>query len=177
MSIFLRAIPLLLLLSGCASQPGASFAPTPAETRVVELMGRRLAIANEVAWIKYRNQLPVRDATREAEILDRLAILASQGGADAAATRSFFAAQIRASRAQQEDDIRRWSAGATLPIQPPQSLRDDIRPKIDAIDRALIAALAQRDRPRAALADFAAATFRREGFCRSASHLAAAPLR
>ncbi len=177
MPILARALLLLVFLSGCALQQGAAFRPTPAEAKLVKLMSQRLAIANEVAWIKYSNQLPVRDAKREAEVLDRLTTMAGTSGLDPITVKNFFAAQIAASRAQQENDIRLWRAGAALPVCPPQSLRGDIRPKIDATDRALIAALARLGPPRATLASFAYGELRRDGFCRPAAHLAAAALR
>ena len=177
MPTFARAILLLFLLSGCASERGTSFAPTQQEARLVELMSQRLAIANEVAWVKYRNQLPVQDAKREAEVLDRLTTLAVRNGLSPDRAKDFFTAQITASRAEQEDNIRRWAAGATLPVRAPQSLKTDLRPRIDTIDRELISLLARTKRPRGGLASFANASFRGDGFSRTASSLAAAALR
>jgi chorismate mutase len=140
-------------------------------------MGRRLSVADDVAWIKYSNQLPVRDTGREAEVLGRRAALGAQAGLDPIDSAKFFALQIRASRAQQEGDIRRWRAGATLPAREPQSLRDDIRPKIDLIDRELISALERSGLPNDDLAAFAEIAFRRGGSSRAASRIAAAALR
>jgi chorismate mutase len=177
MTAFFRTLVLLVVLSGCAHEPHSSFVPTPAEAKIVDLMGQRLGIAHEVAWIKYEKQKPVRDPKREAEVLDRLALLAVPRGLDPAVVRRFFSAQIAASRAQQEDDIHRWKSGAPLPSRAPQNLATDIRPKIDALDRALLDTFKKSLTGRAGLAGFAEGTFRREGLCRNAASIAADALR
>jgi chorismate mutase len=172
-----RAVALLILLSGCCLGTRSSFQPTAPEARLVQLMAQRLAIANEVAWIKYSSQLPVRDAKREAEVLAKLTTLASQKGLNEATAQHFFLAQIKASRTQQEYDIRRWKVGGTLPATAPKSLKNDIRPKIDAIDRELIGALSTMGQPRPGLANFAAAALRTGGSCRAAAGVSADALR
>jgi chorismate mutase len=171
-----RAIALLILLSGCCLGTRSSFQANPPEARLVQLMTQRLAIADEVAWIKYTSQLPVRDAKREAEVLAQLTTLASQSGLSEATAQRFFLAQIKASRTQQEYDIRRWKSGATLPATPPKNLKTDIRPKIDAVDQELIGTLAKVSQPRAGLASFVESALRAGGTCRTAAGISASPL-
>lgn len=110
---------------------------------LVELMGDRLALAREVAWLKYRDGRPVRDPAREAEVLAAVTAAAESRGLDAARVRAFFAAQIEASCAQQEKWIYLWRRGATpLPVFAPREPAE-VRREIDAVNRRLLGALAE----------------------------------
>lgn len=129
---------LLLLLTACAVPP--SSVPDP----LSEAMLRRLELAREVASFKYRHHLPVRDAAREAAIVDHLAALAVTRGQNPGAVRSFFTAQIAASCARQEELLHQWSRGLAQPASPPRDLRTEIRRDIDAVNLTLLQAL---DRP------------------------------
>jgi chorismate mutase-like protein len=105
-------------------------------------MVQRLTLSREVAWIKYGANLPVRDAKREAAVLDSMASLAHARGMDVSVVRSFFAAQIDASCAEQESLIRKWKAGAPLPAGRPRELQGAVRRDIDAVNVAMLDALA-----------------------------------
>ncbi|HEY8899120.1 MAG TPA: gamma subclass chorismate mutase AroQ, partial [Chthoniobacterales bacterium] len=131
----------LLALSACATPPPATF--TAAESALVSDMGRRLALAREVAWIKYLDGRPIRDPAREAAVLDSVTHAAAARGLDAIRTREFFAAQIDASCAEQAALIRQWKRGAPLPTFAPRSLGGAVRQDIDAANGALLDSLGQ----------------------------------
>ncbi len=133
---------LALILAGCASHPKTSWTPTPAQARLVELTTTRLELAQEVAWIKFRDGLPVLDRKREAESLARVVALGVEQGLSAKNVQRFFQAQMAASRAYQSHLISRWKDGGALPLLPPRNLAQDIRPEIDELNRQILTQLA-----------------------------------
>ncbi len=177
-----RLAPLLclLLFSACAAPPCAIpvAAFSRSEAPLVAAMARRLALAREVAWIKYLDTLPIRDAKREAAVLDEAAAAAAARGLNTGTARGFFAAQIAASCAEQETAIYLWRRGAPLPTYAPRSLRGGVRRDIDIENRALLDALAGLAQ-QPAEKDFRARAeraLRSEGFSGRTVRLATAPL-
>ncbi|MDD5200196.1 MAG: gamma subclass chorismate mutase AroQ [Terrimicrobiaceae bacterium] len=162
----------LLLFAARAALP----ATTPAEARVIDAIAARLALAGEVAWIKYLDGLPVRDPRREAEVLDQMTVLAASRGMNASLAREFFAAQIAASCAEQNKLVHLWKRGAPLPTYAPRSLRGGVRTDIDAANRALLDAIARLGPPPKGFQAQADRTLRNRGICREAARLATAPL-
>jgi len=168
----------LLLVGGGCVAPKKSAAPSEAEGRLVELMARRLEVAREVAWIKFQNDAPVRDPKREAELLASLTGQAGALGISPEVAGRFFSAQIRASCRVQDELIRYWKRGGTLPALPPRDLRHDIRPRLDVLSASLLRELAEVARtPRpTGLAAYARETLRSRGFSRPVAGMAAGPL-
>lgn len=160
----------LLILAGCATTH-----PTVTDAPLIDAMAKRLDLSREVAWIKYRDNLPVRDAKREAEVIDRMTTLAASRGMNTAAVRKFFTAQIAASCAEQEHLIRKWKRGARLPAIPPRDLRTEVRHDIDAINLVLLDDLARTPSPHSLKAS-AAQILRSKGFDARVASLAAAGL-
>jgi chorismate mutase len=137
-------------------------------------MATRLELSREVAWIKYRNLRPIRDPQREAEVINRMAALAASRGLDIETVRTFFAAQIAASCAEQESLIRGWSRGTRpLPSYLPRELQKSVRQEVDTINLALLDALS---RPRTDLQRQTSLHLQRSGFSAKAAKLATAPL-
>jgi chorismate mutase len=140
-----RAIAIVLLTatlvvnSGCSTAPAVKSAGEGAG--LANAMLRRLAIADQVAWVKYQSGAPVLDAAREQQVLAQAVAAATKAGVDPELAGRFFAAQMLASRTRQEQLIRVWSRGGTLPIWGPLSLKDDIRPALDQLTIELIDAL------------------------------------
>lgn len=163
----------LILLGACA---GVDFAPASSEARLLDAMSHRLEIAQEVAWIKYLDGLPVRDPQREAAVLATVTARAAARGINPALAQKFFAAQIAASCAQQERWIHLWKRGAPLPSYAPRDLTTGVRADIDATNADLLDALARTRLPRPGLRDFAERVLRREGISPRAAALAVAPL-
>jgi chorismate mutase len=135
-------LALALMLTGCASRIDPSWTPTPAEARLAELTTARLTLAREVAWIKFRNGLPVLDRERESESLTKVVALGVGQGLNANDVQQFFEAQMTASRVYQSYLISRWKDGGALPLLPPRDLVSGIRPEIDDLNRELLAQLA-----------------------------------
>lgn len=166
--------PLLLIAAGCAWRPPA--APLPAaEARLVTALGDRLALAREVAWIKYRNGLPVRDPVREAAVLARVETDAPAARVRPEQARVVFAAQIAASCAEQEALLRQWRRGAPLPTLAPRDLAGGVRADIDRANTALLAALAAAEPVSPDFRLRAEADLRSWGFSPAAARLAVGP--
>lgn len=168
-----------VLLAGCATPPpGGNFSPTAVEVQLVDLMARRLEIARHVAWVKFQNGLPVSDPKREAELLSSLVQQGSRLGVPAGDVEIFFNAQIRASCRVQEELIRSWRRGATLPAFAPWDLRRHIRPKLDEISAGMLVSLkVQPAANRPEFAAYAETGLRQRGFSWSVARTATAPLR
>lgn len=166
LSLFLA----LFVVTGCAA-PKYTVAPTgPASPRLLELMIQRLEIAQNVAWVKFVNHMQVSDPKRESEMLAALVERGRAMGISEQRVTKFFTAQIAASRRYQEDLIYRWKRGATLPVLPPQDLKRDIRPKLDAINSEMLTELARGERPGSKSAALSAMTQR--GIPRNAAGIA-----
>ena len=135
-------LALSFILAGCASRPEPAWTPTPAQARLVDLTTTRLALAREVAWVKFRDGLPVLDRQREAESLARVVALGVEQGLNAKRIERFFQAQMAASRDYQSHLISAWNDGGPLPLLPPRNLAQDIRPEIDNLNRQILTQLA-----------------------------------
>ena len=144
------ALCLFIIFSqvGCASsRNGAGIAASPASRVAKEaefaefasLLGRRLALAEKVALVKFRERLPVEDRPRENNFLAAVEERAVAAGVDHAQARAFFAAQIEASKREQSRLLRAWKSGLPLPGWGALSLRDDVRPELDRLTPLLLA--------------------------------------
>lgn len=123
-----------VLLPACATPH-----PLPAESEpVVNLMAERLRLAQEVAWVKWRNNLPIHDPQREAGILEKLARQGERAGIDEALLVRFLRAQMEASRMEQEAWMSKWRRGAPLPAGEPPSL-ESLRVRLDRLSALLLA--------------------------------------
>ncbi len=174
---FLIAVGLLSIFGGCSEQTRPARVAPPASP-LVELIMRRLDLARQVAWIKYQNNAPIYDAAREKELLASLVAQGVREGLPEAEVRTFFAAQIRASRQVQADLIHKWKRGALLPAFPPQDLRRDIRPKLDAVSSAMLQELARvhSSSNRSALAAETRRVILAQGYSWQVARFAAGPL-
>jgi chorismate mutase len=162
---------------GCVTRPETASAELPeAGVLVVELVGERLELAERVAWIKYRDGLPIDAPEREASSLRTLVAAGERRGLSAGVVTGFFAAQMRASRMEQAERTRSWSRGGVLPTRRPESLADDVRPAIDRINAELLEALppvlALGEGDRARLGEWAERELRAAGHSGAASRAA-----
>lgn len=130
-----------VLLIGCRS---ASLPATtdPALDNLLTKINERLQLMEAVARVKYQKKLPIADAAREEEMLERLAVKAKDVSFDPQSARWFFAAQIQAAKMVQEHHVQRWSAQA----EPDPGNAEDLavlRDRIDRLNDELIAALVE----------------------------------
>jgi chorismate mutase len=139
--------PLLLglLLPACGpspTPPAVAKAPDRAFDGLLGLIRTRLELMHDVARYKWAAKAPIEDPARERALLDDVAERGRALGLDPAAARSFFAAQIEAAKLVQRADFARWEADHRGSVGDPPDLVGVLRPRIDALNRDLLAALA-----------------------------------
>lgn len=132
---------LLALAAGCGLRTERD-ATHPALLELAAAMDRRLQVAGDVAWAKQASDISVRDAAREAAVLEPVAALAEKRGVDSAVARQFIEAQMAAFHQWQEDCLTRWRAGEPLPPGTAPDLTAELRPRMDLATRELIDAWA-----------------------------------
>ena len=127
------------------------YAPTSAYARVesehlqelVELSGRRLVIAEQVALAKWDNGMPVEDASREDHVIGSATQAGESRGLDPTSVSNFFRAQIEANKLVQYSLLADWRREGRAPDHTPVDLATTIRRELDEVDKALIAELAE----------------------------------
>lgn len=177
-TLFLPLLLALGFLTSCATTAKQPLTASPAETSLTALMVDRLAVAKEVAWIKFLNHLPIRDPKREAELVERMVAEGQAQGLSPAAVKAFFTAQIAASCRVQEESIRFWQRGGTLPAYAPRDLKRDIRPELDKIGANMLRELArvENQKTSAGFSTYAYSAIRQGGFSWRVARLAVGPL-
>ncbi|WP_439631050.1 gamma subclass chorismate mutase AroQ [Gemmata sp.] len=137
---FLRSLPVAVFTVGCWRPPQPR-TDTAAAERLLDLMNRRLALMADVARAKWNTRSPIDDPPRERALLAAVAESGREFGLDPADTTAFFTAQIEAAKAVQRACFREWEAAARGPFPDAPDLVRDMRPKIDAVGRELLAGL------------------------------------
>ena len=99
---------------------------------MADLVARRLQVMPYVAATKASRALPVEDPGREQLIRDRAMRAARESGLEVDAYLALVEAQFAAAKAVQQAYLAGDNRGLRI-----FSLREDIRPAIDRIDRAL----------------------------------------
>ena len=105
---------------------------SPAEQRLADLVARRLQVMPYVAATKASRTLPVEDPGREQLIRDRAMRAARDSGLDVDSYVALVEAQFTAAKAVQRAYLAGDNRGLRI-----FALREEIRPAIDRIDRAL----------------------------------------
>lgn len=185
------------VLAGCATAPPppddldqiqkrVTRIHDPAEAATVwllSLMGERLALMTPVAQVKWNTAAPVEDAPREAALLAGAVKEGQARGLPAALTERFFRAQIEAAKQVQRDHFAAWQAAGQKPFPRPRNLQRDLRPKLDALTKDLLDALAAvrphlgSEKSQAALARHSPALLGQSGVSERPLALALEPLR
>jgi chorismate mutase len=151
MKRFAPIVLLVLAVPACRPAPGPAAmeaVPDRAIDRLLGLMRSRLDVMHDVARWKWASKAPIEDPGREAALLGDVADRGVALGLDPAATRAFFAAQIEAAKLVQRADLVRWEADRRAPEGEAPDLARVLRPRIDSLNRDLLAALAEaRPRP------------------------------
>lgn len=195
----LLACALLLpaVLAGCATAPPRADEPDVIETRVtrindpaeaatvwlLSLMGERLTLMTPVAQAKWNTRAPVEDAPREAALVAGAVKEGQARGLPAALTERFFRAQIEAAKQVQRERFAAWEAAGQKPFPYPSDLQSDLRPKLDALTKDLLDALAAvrphlgGEKSQAALKRHSPALLRQPSVSERAVALALEPLR
>jgi chorismate mutase len=134
-----------ILAAGCATIANSAAVDTTAVNRLLGLIKERLDVAPEVARTKWNTKAPIDDPLRDKQIIDGVAIAATEYGLDPQVASTFFIAQIEASKAVQNALHAEWTAKRQPPFAKVADLGKDIRPVLDrltpAMTRALLEAL------------------------------------
>jgi chorismate mutase len=109
---------------------------------LVEASARRLALAEQVALAKWDSHTPVEDAPREAQVILGAVMQGESKGLDGTFVSKFFRAQIEANKTVQYFLLADWYRAGKAPAHLPINLAATIRPEVDHLQTALIAALA-----------------------------------
>lgn len=146
----------LVIGPGGCSQPVAPARPASLVTEVAptsaaqthlkavcELIARRLELMPGVSQAKWNRKLPITDEQREQALLTRLTAEGVARQLPAELVTDFFQAQITAAKHVQQQAFQEWTTQQHPPFANPPDLERDVRPKIDEINRQLLAALAR----------------------------------
>ncbi len=149
MGVLTARRPLIALVVGVAV---GCFRPAPTPTtaahvtdtaavdRLLGLLAARLAVAHDVARVKWNTGRPIEDLDRERELLTRVSERGRDAGLDPAFVKSLFAAQIAAGKRLQRADHERWRAAGQGPFADAVPLAD-LRTRLDRIEGEILAAL------------------------------------
>lgn len=121
--------------------PGAARAGTPVET-LLGLMNERLAVQADVARYKWNAGQAIEDREREAALIATVTRLAPEHGLQPEPAQAFFTAQIEAGKAIQRTLFQRWRDAGQGRFADAPDLATVIRPALDRLTPALLAALA-----------------------------------
>ncbi len=135
-----------LILTAFASVSSA----TPVESRLeplLDLIERRLDIAEAVALHKWDLGQPVQDDERERQIIASVRREAPKHGLDPDRAEVFFVNQINAGKLIQLILLDRWRNSQQAPNTPRQDLRTELRPQLDALQHELLRSFALFEKP------------------------------
>jgi len=125
----LMALP---FISACATR--SSEAPALAALRpLVEAVGQRTEIANDVALSKWYSGKPVQDTEREQQVILNAEHQAGAFGLTKEDVRRFMTAQIEANKMVQYARIAQWHEHGQVPAQPDANVFQGIRAQLDTL--------------------------------------------
>jgi chorismate mutase len=121
-------------------RPGSVVSPLQA---LIHCSAQRLLLSDKVAAAKFVTGRPVEDLPREQEVLESAVRLAVTCGADTELALIFFRDQIEASKLVQRGLIDLWETRPDLRPNEEPDLIAEVRPELDAINRAMVEQLAR----------------------------------
>ena len=130
---------LLCLLAGC-NTAATNNRGEPALDHLLTKMNERLALMESVAKYKWTTAKPIADPDREAVLLSAMEEKAKASQFSPKDARWFFAAQIEAAKALQENHHLRWKQDEQTVPKEAADLAE-LRRRIDAVNDELLAAL------------------------------------
>lgn len=143
----MRLAPFILAcalgLSGCSAT-----SDNPAFSPLLDLVERRLAVADVVALHKWDNAQPVQATEREQAIIAAVRNAAPGHGLDPARAAAFFDDQIEANKLVQYARLSQWQLAGAAPALPRHDLQRIIRPRLDGLQTDLLHQLASFDQTR-----------------------------
>jgi chorismate mutase len=109
---------------------------------LVQISGRRLALAEQVAFAKWDSHNSIEDPSREAQVIMRAIKEGESRALGGPFVSRIFRAQIEANKAVQYSLLANWYRAGRAPAHGPVNLANSIRPELDRLQTALIAELA-----------------------------------
>ncbi|AHL31695.1 chorismate mutase [Pseudomonas brassicacearum] len=132
-----------LALCAALLSTAAQAAPAPeALTPLLNAIGERLAIADQVALSKWDSHKPVEDRQREREVIAAAVAQAPAYKLTSETVEAFFAAQIEANKLVQYINLSDWTLEGKAPDLPRPDLVGQIRPQLDRLQKRLLQQLA-----------------------------------
>ena len=131
-----RLVFALLFISASASAAPPTLEP------LLNSIAERLEIADQVALSKWDSHKPVEDKKREQEVIASVTAQAPSYKLDPAAAEQFFAAQIEANKLVQYTHLSDWQFQGKAPDDPRPDLVQQIRPRLDDLQKRLLQQLA-----------------------------------
>jgi chorismate mutase len=107
---------------------------------------QRLALAREVAFVKWDDGTPVEDVARERQVIGAAITAGREVELTAEFVRRFCSAQIEANKLIQYALLTKWQAQGEAPRHSRIDLAQTVRPQIDRIQAVLISTLVKRTR-------------------------------
>lgn len=130
-------------LGSCSIQQG-----DPALAPLLDLIERRLAVADVVALHKWDNGQPVQASEREEAIIAAVRQAALAHALDPEQAAAFFTDQIEANKLVQYARLSQWQLAGAAPALPRHDLQRIIRPRLDGLQAALLRQLASFNQTR-----------------------------
>jgi len=136
-----------ILLVQAAAQPAAAQqdirAHQPQIAALKSAIAARLSVMTDVARYKWNQDLAINAPEREAKVIDATTKRAVAMDLEPALARRAVTAQMEASKALQRNAFARWRAEGAGKFADVPSLGETIRPQIDQLTGAFLAALSQ----------------------------------
>jgi chorismate mutase-like protein len=137
-----RAVAFAFAFAGAAAfAAGGNAEPPAAIGQLKDAIAARLLLMDDVARYKWNHDLPVIDAARESDLLERTTAAAVALGVPRDYARRVVAAQIAASRARQQELIDEWRRADRPTFADVPDLASAQRPAIDRATAALLTRL------------------------------------
>jgi chorismate mutase len=105
---------------------------------LVETSARRLSLAQEVAFAKWKTGTAVEDPPREEHVIASAVSEGKTEGLDPAVVSRFFRAQIEANKVVQSSLLSTWHRVGKAPDHQAKDLATTIRPQLDEIQKQLV---------------------------------------
>ncbi|MBT2341743.1 MULTISPECIES: chorismate mutase [Pseudomonas] len=132
-----------LALSTALLAATAEAAPAPdALTPLLNAIGERIALADQVALSKWDSHKPVEDRPREREVIAAAVAQAPAYKLTGETVEAFFSAQIEANKLVQYINLSDWALEGKAPDLPRPDLAGQIRPQLDRLQKRLLQQLA-----------------------------------
>lgn len=145
-AIKIALIPLAFVgLSAAAAQrnPVETGSASDALKSLLVTINERLEIADLVALTKWDSAQPVQDSVREAQVIASAQRQAINYGLDKDDAAQWLAAQIEANKLVQYGLLATWQAAGQAPRTKRPDLKNQIRPRLDELQKRLLAQYAR----------------------------------